>query len=285
MPHRGVLGRERVRDRDHRRGAGRPAARPRRSRHVGGHEASVCASRAARAEQRVGSGRRSAAPRVRPPPCARRQRRRHVLEPVDARDLLDQVDLARHVEPARLGARTSQRRRRRAARSRGGRGSRRPRQRRPRRRSPRRRGPRAARPGALGQIAAHVDRLGRHARAARARPAAAPRRGSRPARARGSTPFSKRFEPSVRRPSRCDVRMIEPRSKFAASSTTVVASSLISASAPPMMPGDARRPLGVGDHERLGVELAPLAVERRSSPRRRVRAARRARAPRMRARS
>ena len=51
----------------------------------------------------------------------------------------------------------------------------------------------------------------------------------------GSTPFSQRFDPSVRRPSRSDVRKIPIGSKFAASSNTSLVSGVTSLSAPPMI--------------------------------------------------
>ena len=55
----------------------------------------------------------------------------------------------------------------------------------------------------------------------------------------GSTPFSQRFEPSVRRRSRSDERKIPVGSKFAASSRTSVVPSPISVSSPPMIPASA----------------------------------------------
>ena len=99
----------------------------------------------------------------------------------------------------------------------------------------------------------------------------------------GSTPFSQRFEPSVRRPSVCDVRRIWARVKFAASSTIVVGVVADLGVGAAHDAGDALRALGVGDHEHRRVELALLPVER-AQRLARPRAARRQRvAPRMRA--
>ena len=55
----------------------------------------------------------------------------------------------------------------------------------------------------------------------------------------GSTPFSQRFEPSVRSRRRSEVRKIPVGSKFAASSSTSVVPSEISVSSPPMIPASA----------------------------------------------
>ena len=78
----------------------------------------------------------------------------------------------------------------------------------------------------------------------------------------GSTPFSQRFEPSVRSRSRSEVRKMPVGSKFAASSRTSVVASPISVSSPPMIPASAIGPLRVGDHEVRRLELALDAVER-----------------------
>ncbi len=55
----------------------------------------------------------------------------------------------------------------------------------------------------------------------------------------GSTPFSQRFEPSVRSASRSELRRMPTGSKFAASSSTDVVVSDTSVSAPPMIPASA----------------------------------------------
>ena len=55
----------------------------------------------------------------------------------------------------------------------------------------------------------------------------------------GSTPFSQRFEPSVRRRRRSEVRKMVVGSKLAASSSTSVVDSPISVSSPPMIPASA----------------------------------------------
>ena len=65
----------------------------------------------------------------------------------------------------------------------------------------------------------------------------------------GSTPFSHRFEPSVRNASRSDVCRIPIGSKFAASSSTLVVASVTSLSSPPMIAASATGSLAVGDQE------------------------------------
>ena len=55
----------------------------------------------------------------------------------------------------------------------------------------------------------------------------------------GSTPFSQRFEPSVRSRKRSAVRKVVYGSKFAASSRISVVSAPISVSSPPMIPASA----------------------------------------------
>ena len=202
----------------------------------------------------------------------RGQRERDVLEP-EARDLLDDVDLAGHVAGA-PGRRDDARRRRgrsRAARA----GACWSAGRRLDRRSPRRR----ARAGSAitGRAGSSpcTSVCGGPARAGRARAGAASR-GSAAGPARyGSTPFSQRFEPSVRRRSRSDVRKMPCGSKFAASSSTVVVASPISVSSPPMIPASATDALGVGDHQVVGRQLALDAVERAQPLARRARGGRR----------
>ena len=98
----------------------------------------------------------------------------------------------------------------------------------------------------------------------------------------GSTPFSQRFEPSVRRPSACEVRSTWLRVKLAASSTIVRELSVISESAPPMMPPTACGPSesAITSIEASSSRSWPSSV-RAVSPARARRAVRRA--PRMRA--
>ena len=75
-------------------------------------------------------------------------------------------------------------------------------------------------------------------------------RASRPARARyGSTPFSQRFEPSVRRRRRSEVRKIVYGSKLAASSRTSVVASRDLGLLAAHDPRERDRALGVGDHQ------------------------------------
>ena len=78
----------------------------------------------------------------------------------------------------------------------------------------------------------------------------------------GSTPFSQRFEPSVRSASRSELRMIPTGSKFAASSRMSVVSSDELGLLAAHDPGERDRALRVGDHEIGRLELAQLAVER-----------------------
>ncbi len=77
----------------------------------------------------------------------------------------------------------------------------------------------------------------------------------------GSTPFSQRFEPSVRRRSRSEVRKMPYGSKFAASSRTRVVPSPISVSSPPMIPASAVARSASAISRSSGVELAVDAVE------------------------
>ena len=188
---------------------------------IGGDEApGVRLAEAGADEDVLDDAAAAAAPRSDGPATARRSGIvvRHPVEH-DARDLLDEVDLARDVA-----------------------------------RAPRRDGHvpvvgdleaepledlRAARRGATSSPTTRSVRSGRRlttGRAGRPRwtsalPAARRRRGRRgagsraPRRARrddGSTPFSQRFEPSVRRPSRSEVCRTPIGSKFAASSSTSV---------------------------------------------------------------
>ena len=67
----------------------------------------------------------------------------------------------------------------------------------------------------------------------------------------GSTPFSQRFEPSVRRRRRRDEARIPTGSKFAASSRTFVVRSVTSVSSPPMIAA-------------MATALAPSAITRSS---------------------
>ena len=93
----------------------------------------------------------------------------------------------------------------------------------------------------------------------------------------GSTPFSQRFEPSVRSACRSELRRIPTGSKFAASSRTFVVElgdlGLLAAHDP----GERDRALGVGDHEILGARAC--ARRRRASAPSRPSRARRATSP------
>ena len=128
-------------------------------------------------------------------------------------------------------------------------------------------------------------------RAARAGPSARPRCPSARRRSRstirrlastaagsarcGSTPFSQRFEPSVRRPSRSDVCRIPIGSKFAASSSTSVVSSAtsLSCAAHDRRERDGLR--AVGDQEVALVERARACRRASAAPRRPPRGGRR----------
>ena len=93
----------------------------------------------------------------------------------------------------------------------------------------------------------------------------------------GSTPFSQRLEPSVRRPSVCDVRSIWLRVKLAASSTTVRRALADLGVGAAHDAADALRALGVGDHEHRGSSSRSCPSSVRSvSPARARRAVRRA---------
>ena len=78
----------------------------------------------------------------------------------------------------------------------------------------------------------------------------------------GWTPFSQRFEPSVRRPSFCEVCSTCVRVKFAASSTIVRGGVRDLGLGAAHDAAERLRAFGVGDHEHRGVELAHLLVER-----------------------
>ena len=116
------------------------------------------------------------------------------------------------------------------------------------------------------------SRAGRGGRPARrcARPSGRPRsrrsaawRGRAAGSARcGSTPFSHRFEPSVRSRSRSELRKMPIGSKFAASSRTSVVSSPISVSSPPMIPASATARSASAISEVAGLERALDAVQR-----------------------
>ena len=216
-------------------------------------------SRSRRARPRRGGAR--AATRVSRPnvDVVLRQRERDLVDH-EARDLLDEVDLARHV--ARAPRRHAD--------------SRRPSCSKPRlpriaacslRRRPRARARAFVRSGrSVDRPRARAARLhvacARSSARRRARRSAASR-ASRPGPARyGSTPFSQRFEPSVRSASRSDVRSSETGSKFAASSSTDVVCSETSVSSPPMIPASAiaRSASAISEIGRL--ERAHGAVER-----------------------
>ena len=78
----------------------------------------------------------------------------------------------------------------------------------------------------------------------------------------GSTPFSQRFEPSVRSFSRSELRSSPNGSKLAASSRISVRRVAHLRLLAAHDPGERDRALGVGDHEVALVELALGAVER-----------------------
>ena len=102
-PHRGVLGRERVRE-QHRRAARIVLRQSQPIAQVGGHEAHRLHLGGTRAEQRlVQAAPKELARAEAACTCSGRQRRRDVLEAVHACDLLDDVDLAGDIErsPAR----------------------------------------------------------------------------------------------------------------------------------------------------------------------------------------
>ena len=128
------------------------------------------------------------------------------------------------------------------------------------------RAPRSCTPGRRRSTAAAAAR-----RAPRRRPSSARRRARRAAATRrsppapassGSTPFSQRVWLSVRMRWRSPLRSTVSGSKFAASSKTTSSSSLDLGVLAAHDAGDRDRPLGVGDHEVVRVELALRAVER-----------------------
>ena len=203
---------------------GSSGARPRRSGRVRRHERGVTASVRPAPRHASTTARRTRWLGVRPPPRARRRAATAPCSRPWMRATSSTTSISRVTSSQRgVGTRTSQPSPARAARSRAGRGSRPPRASetsiagdRARRRSMRTRSARARR-----QVAVDVDRARAPCARRRARRAGGPRRARRPGARCGSTPFSQRFEPSVRRPSACEVRMTCARVKFAASSTIV----------------------------------------------------------------
>ena len=83
----------------------------------------------------------------------------------------------------------------------------------------------------------------------------------------GASPFSKREEASLRRPSAHEVRWMFGPFQLATSSSTRVVSGLDLRARAAHQPGDRGRALGVLDHDHLAVERARLAVERRAPAR------------------
>ena len=78
----------------------------------------------------------------------------------------------------------------------------------------------------------------------------------------GSTPFSHRFEPSVRSPRRSEVLRMPIGSKFAASSRTSVVVSPTSDSSPPMIAASATGRTRVRDEQVARLERPQRPVER-----------------------
>ncbi len=188
---------------------------------------------------------------------AARQRERDLGEH-EARDLLDEVDLAGDVAgaPGRDEEAPSPSRRSRAAR-----GS-------PPAARPSRRG-RSRRSSARGAAGSKRARAARRRR--RCRPSSARRRARRSAASRarrpprppcGSTPFSHRFEASLRSACRSELRRIPTGSKFAASSRTDVVVSATSVSSPPMIPASAiaRSPSAITRSSVVSVRSVPSSV-------------------------
>ena len=201
-----------------------------------------------------------------------RHRRRHLLEP-EARDLLDEVDLAPDVAgaPRRHAARSSRPR----PRSRGARGRRR------------------CSSAGIGMPTTCSARSGRSrttgrsgngaftsvspdpAARRRARRGAASRRRRPARRARARRPSPSASAPPSATRSRSPLSSTPSCSKFAASSSTVVGLGRDLGLLAAHDPGDGDRPLGVGDHELLGRQLALRAVERADALARRARGGRR----------
>ncbi len=77
----------------------------------------------------------------------------------------------------------------------------------------------------------------------------------------GSTPFSQRFEPSVRSACRSELRRMPTGSKLAASRRTFAVSSRTSVSSPPMIPAKAIAPSASAMTRSLRVELPRVPVE------------------------
>ena len=188
-----------------------------------------------------------------------RHRVRNAVED-DARDLLDQVDLAGHVAgaPRRHGHLSSRRETSKPSRSRIARCSSgatsRPMQ--PRRALRPQRDDRTRRAAPRGRPRHPSSRRRRDRRAS-----GSPCTAAGSARY-GSTPFSHRFEPAVRSASRSDVPRIPIGSKFAASRSTSVVVSPTSALEPAHDRGERDRLLAVGDQEIARVEPPQRPVER-----------------------
>ena len=208
------------------------------------------------------------------------QRRRHLLELGSARPPRRGRSRGGRRARATVGTRHGpvvRRRRSRAASSRS------PllvgRDRRARRRARARSG-RSAIAGRSGSSAVHV-RVARSSARRRARRAARSRSVAACSASSGSTPFSQRSEPSVRRRSRSPLRRTPSGSKFAASSRTTVVVvgdlGLLAAHDP----GERDGALGVGDHEvvarraraRVPSSVRELLARRRRGGRRSARPA------------